>query len=164
MSGLKSTNNNHLSLKIVKNLFQVLDTFYFEDIGEVSTLKKSGLQLVMHTGGRVLLTTPKAGKAIKTWSVGQCTKQFNLAKINNKFLLYLGIFEILHFYSTSVHHPLSPPLVLKPKKSQNRFLNVCLGAEIGSKKLPKFYYDFSSSFNTSHNINTKELIFCMNAA
>jgi len=66
MSGLKSTNNNHLSLKIVKNLFQVLDTFYFEDIGEVSTLKKSGLQLVMHTGGRVLLTTPKAGKAIKT--------------------------------------------------------------------------------------------------
>jgi hypothetical protein len=39
-----------------------LDTFYYEDIGEVSTIKKSGLQLVMHTGGRVVLSTPKAGR------------------------------------------------------------------------------------------------------
>jgi hypothetical protein len=43
-------------------LFQVLDTFHYEDIGEVSTIKKSGLQLVMHTGGRVVLSTPKAGE------------------------------------------------------------------------------------------------------
>ena len=47
--------------KIFVFSFQVLETFYYEDIGEVSTVKKSGLQLVMHTGGRVVLSTPKAG-------------------------------------------------------------------------------------------------------
>merc|ERR1712241_1667225 len=34
----------------------------YEDIGEVSTVKNSGLQLAMHTGGRLVVTTPKAGQ------------------------------------------------------------------------------------------------------
>ena len=41
---------------------QVLETYSYEDIGEVSTVKNSGLQLAMHTGGRVVVTTNKAGK------------------------------------------------------------------------------------------------------
>ena len=43
-------------------IFQVLETYSYEDIGEVSTVKNSGLQLAMHTGGRVVVTTNKAGK------------------------------------------------------------------------------------------------------
>ena len=48
---------------IVSSLFvQVLDYYTFEDIGEVSTVKSSALQIVMHTGGRVVLQTNKAGE------------------------------------------------------------------------------------------------------
>ena len=43
---------------------QVLETYSYEDIGEVSNVKNSGLQLAMHTGGRVVVTTNKAGKQI----------------------------------------------------------------------------------------------------
>lgn len=39
-----------------------METYNYEDIGEVSTVKTSGLQLVMHTGGRVVVTTNKAGQ------------------------------------------------------------------------------------------------------
>ena len=39
-----------------------METYTYEDIGEVSTVKNSGLQLAMHTGGRVVVTTNKAGK------------------------------------------------------------------------------------------------------
>ncbi len=43
-------------------LIQVLETYNYEDIGEISTVKNSGLQLVMHTGGRLVVTTEKAGQ------------------------------------------------------------------------------------------------------
>ena len=39
---------------------QVVDFYNYDDIGEVTTIKSSSLQIVMHTGGRVLLTTNKA--------------------------------------------------------------------------------------------------------
>ena len=39
-----------------------METYTYEDIGEVSAVKNSGLQLAMHTGGRVVVTTNKAGK------------------------------------------------------------------------------------------------------
>ena len=39
-----------------------METYSYEDIGEVSTVKNSGLQLAMHTGGRLVVTTPKAGQ------------------------------------------------------------------------------------------------------
>ena len=41
----------------------MLETYTYEDIGEVSTVKNSGLQLAMHTGGRVVVTTNKAGES-----------------------------------------------------------------------------------------------------
>ena len=41
---------------------QVVDFYNYDDIGEVTTIKSSSLQIVMHTGGRVLLTTNKAGE------------------------------------------------------------------------------------------------------
>ena len=41
---------------------QVLETYQYEDIGEVSTMSNSGLQMVMHTGGRVVLSANKAGQ------------------------------------------------------------------------------------------------------
>ena len=44
---------------------QVLETYNYEDIGEVSTVRQDGLQLVMHQGGRVLFNTDKAGEASK---------------------------------------------------------------------------------------------------
>ena len=43
-----------------------METYTYEDIGEVSAVKNSGLQLAMHTGGRVVVTTNKAGKS---WSL-----------------------------------------------------------------------------------------------
>ena len=43
-------------------LFQVLEKYSFEDIGEVSTAKHSGLQLVTHQGERIVLTTEKAAQ------------------------------------------------------------------------------------------------------
>ena len=49
----------------------MLETYTYEDIGEVSTVKNSGLQLAMHTGGRVVVTTNKAGESFK-----QCSNQF----------------------------------------------------------------------------------------
>ena len=39
-----------------------MDFYNYDDIGEVTTIKSSSLQIVMHTGGRVLLTTNKAGE------------------------------------------------------------------------------------------------------
>jgi len=41
---------------------RVLETYQYEDIGEVSTMSNSGLQMVMHTGGRVVLSANKAGQ------------------------------------------------------------------------------------------------------
>ena len=43
-------------------MLQVVDFYNYDDIGEVTTIKSSSLQIVMHTGGRVLLTTNKAGE------------------------------------------------------------------------------------------------------
>ena len=40
----------------------MLETYSYDDIGEVSTVKNSGLQLAMHTGGRVVVSTNKAGQ------------------------------------------------------------------------------------------------------
>merc|ERR1712141_997361 len=40
----------------------VLETYQYEDIGEVSTMSNSGLQMVTHTGGRVVLSANKAGQ------------------------------------------------------------------------------------------------------
>ena len=51
-------------------VLQVVDFYNFEDIGEVSTIKSSALQLVMHTGGRVVVTTNKAGNARTLWNRG----------------------------------------------------------------------------------------------
>ena len=39
-----------------------METYQYEDIGEVSTMSNSGLQMVMHTGGRVVLSANKAGQ------------------------------------------------------------------------------------------------------
>ncbi|CAB4053995.1 unnamed protein product [Lepeophtheirus salmonis] len=39
---------------------ETIETYTFEDIGEISTVKSSGLQIVTHTGGRLFTTTPKA--------------------------------------------------------------------------------------------------------
>ena len=47
-------------------ILQVVDFYNYDDIGEVTTIKSSSLQIVMHTGGRVLLTTNKAGKQ-RSW-------------------------------------------------------------------------------------------------
>ncbi|CAB4070030.1 unnamed protein product [Lepeophtheirus salmonis] len=40
--------------------FETLETYTFEDIGEISTIKSNGLQIVTHTGGRLIASTPKA--------------------------------------------------------------------------------------------------------
>ena len=45
-------------------ILQVVDFYNYDDIGEVTTIKSSSLQIVMHTGGRVLLTTNKAGELL----------------------------------------------------------------------------------------------------
>merc|ERR1719471_2568105 len=59
---------SHNGVKLVRrekslptDYLKVVDFYNFSDIGEVSSIKSSCLQLVMHTGGRVLLTTNKAG-------------------------------------------------------------------------------------------------------
>ena len=44
------------------SIHQVLEKYSFEDIGEVSTSKHSGLQLVTHQGERIVLTTEKAAQ------------------------------------------------------------------------------------------------------
>ena len=48
--------------KLMFFILQVVDFYNYDDIGEVTTIKSSSLQIVMHTGGRVLLTTNKAGE------------------------------------------------------------------------------------------------------
>merc|ERR1712038_2171765 len=60
---------SHSGIRLVRrekslptDYLQVLETYTYEDIGEVSTVKNSGLQLAMHTGGRVVVTTNKAGQ------------------------------------------------------------------------------------------------------
>merc|ERR1711899_245776 len=60
---------SHSGIRLVRrekslptDYLQVLETYSYEDIGEVSTVKNSGLQLAMHTGGRVVVTTNKAGQ------------------------------------------------------------------------------------------------------
>ena len=51
-------------------IFQVLETYNYEDIGEVSTVKQNGLKMVMHTGGRVQLNSDKSGRLnIKAWDM-----------------------------------------------------------------------------------------------
>jgi len=75
------------------------------------------------------------------------------------------LFEILHFYSSSVGHSQTTPSVLMSKKFLTRFFNFCLGAEIQSKNCQNFINDSqlsSSFFNNSHNIEARKLILCMN--
>merc|ERR1719195_2452125 len=57
----------HTGLKLVKrekslptDFLSVVEFYSFEDIAEVATIKSSNLQIVMRTGGRVVLTTAKA--------------------------------------------------------------------------------------------------------
>jgi len=97
----------------------------------------------------------------------------DLQKSVTKFLFLKGLFKILHFYSTYASHPLSPPsalklekwnfpyrlLILMPEKFPTRFLNFCLGAETWSKNCQNFVL-FRASFNCSHNIKARKLIFC----
>ena len=50
-------------LDLIRSLLQqVLEKYSFEDIGEVSTAKHSGLHLVTHQGERIVLTTEKAAQ------------------------------------------------------------------------------------------------------
>merc|ERR1719245_229883 len=58
---------SHTGVKLLRrekslptDYLKVIDFYGFEDIGEVSTIKSTALQLVMHTGGRVVVTTNKA--------------------------------------------------------------------------------------------------------
>merc|ERR1719410_166570 len=57
----------HTGLKLVKrekslptDFLSVVEFYSFEDIAEVTTIKSPSLQIVMRTGGRVVLTTTKA--------------------------------------------------------------------------------------------------------
>ena len=59
---------------------QVVEFYSFEDIAEVATIKSSSLQIVMRTGGRVVLTTAKAA------SVRDLINQFIIEASHNKFL------------------------------------------------------------------------------
>merc|ERR1712218_714787 len=74
-SGQKNTEDmqylaiSHSGIRLVRrekslptDYLQVLETYSYDDIGEVSTVKNSGLQLAMHTGGRVVVSTNKAGQ------------------------------------------------------------------------------------------------------
>lgn len=42
--------------------FKAIGDFYFENIDKVSTVQRSGVQFVMHTGGRMVLSAQKSGK------------------------------------------------------------------------------------------------------
>jgi len=97
-----------------------------------------------------------------------------------KFLFHKGLFENLHFYSTSVCHSQTTTSVLNlegwnfayrllifmPKKIATKFLNFCLEAVKGLKNCQNFiesqlsYYFFKSS----HKMKARELIFCMDTA
>ena len=59
---------------------QVVEFYSFEDIAEVATIKSSSLQIVMRTGGRVVLTTTKAA------SVRDLINQFIIEASQNKLL------------------------------------------------------------------------------
>jgi len=100
-------------------------------------------------------------------------KEGILAKIIDKNLFQKRLFEILHFYSTSVCHPQAPSSVLKlegwnfahillifmPKRFQADF-EFLLEAEIWLKNCQNFINDsqlLSSFFNSSDNINADTL-------
>ena len=58
----------------------MVEFYSFEDIAEVATIKSSSLQIVMRTGGRVVLTTTKAA------SVRDLINQFIIEASQNKFV------------------------------------------------------------------------------
>ena len=58
----------------------MVEFYSFEDIAEVATIKSSSLQIVMRTGGRVVLTTAKAA------SVRDLINQFIIEASQNKLL------------------------------------------------------------------------------
>ena len=61
-----------------------MDFYSFEDIGEVSTIKSSSLQLVMRTGGRVVLTSNKASSIrdlINQFIIEDRSGQFEYARV-----------------------------------------------------------------------------------
>ena len=63
--------------------FQVVDFYNFDDIASVETVKSSALQLVMHTGGRVVVTTSKAASIrdlISQFSVEAKSGQYEYAR------------------------------------------------------------------------------------
>ena len=64
-------------------LGQVLETYNYEDIGEVSTIKHNGLQLVMHQGGRVVVSTEKADQIkdlLNQYIIESSSGQYDYAK------------------------------------------------------------------------------------
>ena len=64
-------------------VFQVVDFYNFDDIASVETVKSSALQLVMHTGGRVVVTTNKAASIrdlISQFSVEARSGQYEYAR------------------------------------------------------------------------------------
>ena len=62
---------------------KVLETYNYEDIGEVSTIKHNGLQLVMHQGGRVVVSTDKADQIkdlLNQYIIESSSGQYDYAK------------------------------------------------------------------------------------
>ena len=53
-----------MSVLSVLSVLQVVDFYNFSDLSEVTSIKSSSLELVMHTGGRVILSTNKAGESL----------------------------------------------------------------------------------------------------
>ncbi|QQP35410.1 Myosin 15 [Caligus rogercresseyi] len=58
---------SHKGVRLIRRIksyhsdhFETLETYTYEDIGEISTIKSSGLQIVTHTGARLLVSNPKA--------------------------------------------------------------------------------------------------------
>merc|ERR1719357_1219517 len=81
---------SHTGVKLVRrekslptDYLKVVDFYNFEDIGEVSTIKSTALQLVMHTGGRVVVTTNKAASIrdlINQFSIEARSGQYEYAR------------------------------------------------------------------------------------
>ena len=72
------------------SLLQVVDFYNYSDVAEVTTIKSSSLQIVMHTGGRVLLTTSKAGEPRSQKSTNKISSNLIAASIRdliNQFII-----------------------------------------------------------------------------
>merc|ERR1719357_921065 len=81
---------SHTGVKLIRrekslptDYLKVVDFYNFEDIASVETVKSSALQLVMHTGGRVVVTTSKAASIrdlISQFSIEARSGQYEYAR------------------------------------------------------------------------------------